>query len=97
MQFWTAAVLRASQALSRALADAVADREPLFPHVPASPEAFFQRCRDLRPAFFAEVFRDFTARVQAQTPARYAEPLATVQARFAAIVLIDGSRLAAVA
>jgi hypothetical protein len=35
--------------------------------------------------------------VQAQTPARYAAPLAAVQARFTAIVLIDGSRLAAVA
>jgi hypothetical protein len=87
----------APQALSQALADAVADREPLFPPVAASPEAFFQRCRDLRPTFFAEVFRDFTARVPAQTPARYAEPLAAVQARVTAIVLIDGSRLAAVA
>lgn len=52
VQFWTAVVRRAPQALSQALADAVADREPLFPHVPASPEAFFQRCRDLQPAFF---------------------------------------------
>jgi len=97
VQFWTAVILRAPQALSQALADAVADREPLFPRIHASPEAFFQRCRDLRPAFFAEVFQRFTARLLAQVPARYAQPLAPVQARFAAIVVIDGSRLAAIA
>lgn len=97
VQFWTAVILRAPQALSQALADAVADREPLFPRVDASPEAFFQRCRDLRPAFFAAVFTAFTQRLLAEVPARYAGPLAPVQARFTAIVLIDGSRLAAIA
>ena len=56
VQFWTAVILRAPQALSPALADARDEREPLFPRIEATPEAFFQRCRDLRPAFFAEVF-----------------------------------------
>lgn len=97
VQFWTAVILRAPAALSQALADAVADREPLYPRIEATPEAFFQRCRDLRPAFFAEVFQRFTARLLAQVPARYAAPLAPVQARFAAIVILDGSRVAAIA
>ncbi len=97
VQFWTAVTLRAPAALSQALADAVADREPLYPRVVATPEAFFQRCRDLRPAFFAEVFQRFTARLVGQVPARYAAPLAPVHARFAAIVILDGARVAAIA
>jgi DDE family transposase len=97
VQFWTAVTLRAPAALSQALADAVADREPLYPRIEATPEAFFQRCRDLRPAFFAEVFARFTARLVVDVPARYAAPLAPVHARFAAIVILDGSRVAAIA
>ena len=63
----------------------------------ATPEAFFQRCRDLRPAFFAEVFTRFTARVLTAVPPRYAAEMAEVQSRFPALVVLDGSRLAAIA
>jgi hypothetical protein len=97
VRFWTAVILRAPVALSHALLDAVEARDPLVPHVAATPEAFFQRCRDLRPAFFAEVFRRFTASLAADVPARYAAPVAAVQARFTAIGWIDGSRVAAIA
>jgi hypothetical protein len=98
VRFWTAVILRAPQALTQALGEALDGREPLFPRVQATPEAFFQRCRDLRPAFFAEVFRRFTGRIVAAVPPRYAAPVAPVRARFAGgIVLIDGSRLAAIA
>jgi hypothetical protein len=97
VRFWTAVVLRAPTALSQALADSLETRDPLMPRIEASPEAFFQRCRDLRPAFFAEVFRRFTARLLQATPPRYAADMAAVTARFAAIVILDGSRLAAIA
>jgi len=98
VRFWTAVILRAPQALSQALSEALDGREPLFPRVDATPEAFFQRCRDLRPEFFAEVFRDFTGRMVAAVPPRYAAEVAAVRVRFAGgIVLIDGSRLAAIA
>ena len=97
VRFWTAVILRAPKALSQALAEAQDGREPLFPRVEATPEAFFQRCRDLRPAFFAAIFRDFTARLLTAVPPRYAAPLAPVQARFATVVMLDGSRLAAIA
>lgn len=96
VQFWTAVILRAPQALSQALADAREERDPLFPRIEASPEAFFQRCRDLRPAFFAEVFRGFTARLIEAVPPRYAAELAPVWPRFAAVVVFDGSRLEAI-
>ncbi len=97
VRFWTAVILRAPTALSQALLDTVDARDPSLPTIVATPEAFFQRCRDLRPAFFAEVFRRFTASVAATVPARYATAVAPVQARFTAIVLLDGSRLAAIA
>lgn len=97
VQFWIAVILRAPKALSQALADSLEDREPLFPKIEATPEAFFQRCRDLRPAFFAEVFQRFTARILDVVPPRYAADLAPVYARFPAVVLLDGSRLAAIA
>jgi len=97
VRFWTAVVLRAPTALSHALADSLEGRDALLPRIEASPEAFFQRCRDLRPAFFAEVFRRFTARLLQATPPRYAREMAPVSARFAAVVILDGSRLAAIA
>lgn len=96
VEFWTAVILRAPKALSQALADARDEREPLFPRIEATDEAFFQRCRDLRPAFFAEVFRRFTDRVVGAVPPRYAAELAPVVARFAAVVVFDGSRLEAI-
>lgn len=97
VRFWTAVILRAPKALTHALVDSVERRDVLFPQVDASPAAFFQRCRGLRPAFFAEVFRLFTARLLDMAAPRYAAPTAGIQARFATIVLIDGSRLDAIA
>jgi hypothetical protein len=41
VRFWTAVILRAPTALSQALADAREDREPLFPRIKPTPEAFF--------------------------------------------------------
>jgi len=97
VEFWFAVILRAPRALSQALYETLEGSEPLFPHVQASPEAFFQRCQTLRPAFFAAVFTRFTAGLLTATPARYATDLAPLQARFAAVVVVDGSRLAAIA
>ncbi|MGH2524033.1 MAG: transposase, partial [Anaerolineales bacterium] len=97
IRFWTAVVLRAPKALSQALVDSLEGRDPTFPRIEATPEAFFQRCRDLRPAFFAEVFQRFTARLVPAVPSRYAAEVAPVRARFAALVILDGSRLAAIA
>jgi hypothetical protein len=97
VRFWTAVVVRAPVALTHALQDALDQRDLLFPRVAASPEAFFQRCRDLRPAFFAEVFTRVTGRLLRLRPPRYAPALAPVQARFAAVVVVDGSGVAAIA
>jgi hypothetical protein len=99
VRFWTAVILRAPTALSQALADARDAREPLFPRIEGTPEAFFQRCRDLRPAFFAEVFRRFTARLVGAVPPRYAAEVAPIcegrprsQDRWSALTKAGSSR-----
>lgn len=97
VRFWTAVILRAPPALSHALVDVVSPLDGWVPRMQATPEAFFQRCRDLRPAFFAEVFRRVTASLLRELPPRYTTPLAPIRARFAAILVLDGSRLAAIA
>jgi hypothetical protein len=97
VEFWLAVILRAPRALSQALYETLEGSEPLFPLVEATPEAFFQRCQRLRPAFFAALFTRFTTGLLTATPARYAPDLAALQARFAAVVVVDGSRLAAIA
>jgi hypothetical protein len=97
VEFWLAVILRAPRALSQALYETLEGSEPLFPLVEATPEAFFQRCRDLRPAFFAAIFARFTARLLRAVPPRYATEVAPVQARFAGLCVVDGSRLAAIA
>ena len=97
VQFWLAVVLRAPRALTQALAEAQAGAGPLYPPVPATPAAFFQRCQTLRPTFFAAVFAEFTRRLDAATAPRYAAALAPLQARFAALLVVDGSTLAAIA
>ena len=97
VQFWMAVVLRAPRALSQALYETLEGSEPLFPIVQATPEAFFQRCRDLRPVFFVEVFARFTARLRRAAPPRYAVDFAPLAAHFAGLYVVDGSRLAAIA
>lgn len=97
VEFWLAVILRAPRALSQALYETLEGSEPLFPLVEATPEAFFQRCQRLRPAFFAEVFTRFTARLLRAGPARYAAETAPLQTRFAGLCVVDGSRLAAIA
>ena len=81
IRFWAAVVLRAPKALSKALADSLEGRDPTYPRVAASPEAFFQRCRDLRPAFFAEVFQRFTSRLVTAVPPRSPPPWASPACR----------------
>lgn len=97
VQFWTAVILRTPQALSHALVETLAGREPLFPTIQSSPEAFFQTCQGLRPAFFAAVFQAFTAGLVPAVASRDAADLAPVRARFTDILILDGSWLTAIA
>ena len=53
--FWTEVILRAPQALPQALQEAASGRGAGWPHVPATPAAFFERCQTLNWRFFAHL------------------------------------------
>src|SRR5262245_45917829 len=68
VQLWVVLILWVPKALNQTLADGLEMRQPLLAPVPAPPEAFFQRRRDLRPARFVEALERFTARVPPTVP-----------------------------
>jgi hypothetical protein len=92
-----AVILWAPPSLSHALTEVHEGSEPLVPRIQSTPEAFFQRCRDLSWKFFAEVFRRFVQALLPDAPARFCRPLQGLQKRFTDVLIIDGSRLAAIA
>ena len=97
VQFWIAIVLRAPPSLTHALAEAREGREPFAEPVETSDQAFFERSQKLSWRFFAEVFRRFIANLQQRTTPRYCKPLQGLRERFTDVLVIDGSRLAAIA
>jgi hypothetical protein len=95
-EFWTAVILHAPPSLTQAL-EAAADMGAGWPAVAATPEAFFERCQALPWRFFANLSDAFIAQVLPTATPCYAQPLHPLRERFAEIVVVDGSRLDAVA
>lgn len=96
VEFWIAVVLRAPRSLTQALDESAQEGGVAWPHVEATPEAFFQRCQTLSWRMFAEVFRGFVASVTSAAPPVYATALHGLRERFAGVWVIDGSRLDAI-
>lgn len=97
VQFWNSIVLRAPRSLTQALDDLREGRDRLLPTVKTSPEAFFQRCHDLRWEFFAEVFRRFLASLKPRLVLQYCSDCHPLLKRFTGVYALDGSQLAPVA
>lgn len=98
VRFWIAVILEAPASLTRALEEARCGRgSELFPVVEATPEAFFQRCRKLKDAFFSSVYETFIGSLMPEAPSTYCEELSGLMKRFTAVWIIDGSRLAKIA
>jgi hypothetical protein len=95
--FWTAVILRAPASLGQALREATGGRASGYPLVDTSPQAFFKRSQELSWEFFAGVFRSFVESVAAEEPARFARHHEAVAARFANVLVLDGSNLDPVA
>jgi hypothetical protein len=89
--------LRAPHSLTQALQEAVVGNGSGWPHVEASPEAFFQRCQTLPWRFFANLHEAFLAQVLPPAPPVYASPVHTLRERLQEVWIVDGSRLDAVA
>jgi hypothetical protein len=94
--FWTEVILRAPQSLTQALQEAAVSNGAGWPHVKASPEAFFQRCQTLNWRFFAHLHEAFLIQVLPQAQPIYASPVQALRERFAEVWIADGSRLDAV-
>src|SRR4029453_13000307 len=72
--FWTEVILRAPPSLTQALQEAANGSGAGWPHVPAPPEAFFERCQTLHWRFFANLYEAFLVQVLPQAPPCYASP-----------------------
>jgi hypothetical protein len=94
--FWIGLLQSRYSSQTRALLEARAG-SPLFPPVDASPEAFFQKAQDMRPVFFQNVFRGYTARLKSEAPASFEQELPISAKAFPDIFALDGSRLEKVA
>jgi Transposase DDE domain len=66
---------------------------PLFPLVEATPESFFLRIQSLRPAFFRNIFTQFTQSILPEFPANFQQDLGISIKKFPEIYAVDGSRL----
>ena len=93
-RFWLAAVLVAPRSLSQLL-ELMRGREleGFLPEVSASAESFFQKCKKLSFAFFAELHDRFIALVEQRAPKSYAGEVKHLQEKFTRVYAIDGSRL----
>ena len=93
-RFWIAVIITAPRALSELLARSRAgDTTGLLPHVAASSEAFFQKCKKFSAAFFMALYARFVASVETKAPKRYCQELAYLLEKFSDVFAIDGSRL----
>jgi Transposase DDE domain len=94
--FWLALLQSRYASQTRGLLEARAGSK-LFPPVDATPEAFFQKAQSVRPAFFQNVFRAYTAELKAEAPPSFERELPIDRRVFPEVYALDGSRLAKVA
>jgi hypothetical protein len=92
--FWTAVVLRAPESLTGALLEAQEGMGTGWPTVPAtSPQGFFERCKDLRWEFFANLYRALRDQLVPVSEPVFCAEIAPLRDRFPEIWSIDGSNL----
>ncbi len=97
IRFWTGVMIRAPRSLTQVPEEITRGTDHLFPSIQATPEAFFERCKEFRWHFFAGVYRAFLKKVLGEALATFASPLVSVRERFSEVWVIDGSRLDAIA
>jgi len=94
-QFWHAVILRAPQSLTQALEASTMDI-PGWPKVEATPEAFFQRSRDLSWKFFRALYQTFIERMAKISSEDFAQEWLGLRKRFSNLWIVDASRLDAI-
>lgn len=99
-RFWSAMIVQHPPSLTHGIAQTQksgAGRDPLWPHVPAEVNAFFEKCWALRADFFRRLFEAYTQSLLTDTPEAYARWMMEVREHFPQVAVVDGSRLDAVA
>ena len=93
--FWLALLQSRYASQTRGLLEARGGSK-LFPPVDATPEASFQKAQSVRPAFFQNVFRAYTAELKAEARPS-SSGIAGSSESLPEVYALDGSRLAKVA
>jgi len=93
-RFWLAVILKPPTSLSQVLERTrQLDPKGLLPHVSASAESFFQKCKVFPSSFFMALYHHFVERVLPDAPAAYCQEVSYLRQRFSEVLVIDGSRL----
>ena len=97
--FWAAMIVRHPPSIQHGLDQTRKGRgrDQLWPRVMAAPQAFFQKAQGLRPSLFKATYDAFTRRILPKARPAYASWLGRVRERFPEILIVDGSRLDAIA
>jgi len=99
-RFWTAMIIDHPPSLTHGVIQtrrSDAGRDPLWPRVQAEVNAFFEKCWALRSDFFRNLYEAFTQSLLQDTPESYARWMMPLREQFPQVVVVDGSRLDAVA
>lgn len=96
--FWIAVTLNAPPALTKALYEAQLGPTTGWPEIPqTSKQAFFERCKELRPVFFAKLFSAFRDQILSFAEPVFCMELENFRKKFPSVFALDGSRLDAIA
>ena len=98
-RFWTAMIIDNPPSLQNGLDQTRKGRgkSKLWPRVISSPQSFFQKSSALKPELFKQLYDAFTAQILPQTRPLYASWVQNLRENFPDILVVDGSRLDAVA
>lgn len=98
-QFWTAMIVRHPQSIQQGAEQSRKSRgrDKIWPRVMASSQAFLEKCQGLKPHFFKALFEAFIERLLPRAPQAYASWMAGLRSHFPDILVVDGSRLDAIA
>jgi hypothetical protein len=92
-RFWQAVVLTGPPSLTQLLEVTRSTPIGLLPHVEASSEAFFQKCKNFNSEFFSVLYACFVENILPEAPTSYASEFSHLLDNFSSVQIIDGSKL----
>ncbi len=98
-RFWTAMVVRRPSSMEQGVEQSRRSRgrDKMWPKVSATATAFLGKCQGLKSQFFKALYEAFVGKLMARAPQAYASWMAGLREHFPDILVVDGSRLDAVA